>query len=501
MKNLSALIILDGFGYRQESANNAIAHAHMPHYKSWLQHYPHALLQASGTSVGLPENVVGNSLVGHSTIGAGRVIEQPTTILLEQIKNGIFFNNSALTTKLAQLQKTGGSLHLMGLLSDTGNHSHETVLHALIKLAHNKGIKRIVIHVFLDGRDVPPCSADTYLKRLDNVIKDISEACIGTLQGRSFAMDRTNNADTISQAFDRLTTPYEAQFNSWHEALTYYYQRETSDEFIPPLTLTTNSNIKDGDGLIFWNTRADRARLLISLFVDTKHPRLLWLITGIPYVRSQHSTPFPISSLVEQHAIPETLLHIFRTHNVTVGTFCESEKFAHVTYFFNGGHEVTNPHDLYVVVPSPKPQNIVSCPQLASRDITTMLLCSLTSNPRDFYVVNYANADMLGHTGNFAATVKSLEILDEQLGILFNAIVTQRNGTLYITGDHGNAELMNDATSTTCQTGHTNNPVPFVVISQQTYNQSITLNLHSLADIAPYILQQVNLPIPPAMQR
>lgn len=500
MKTPSALIILDGFGYRKETEYNAIAQARMPHYTSWLQHYPHTLLHASGTYVGLPENTVGNSLVGHTTIGAGRIIQQPTTILLEQIKTGEFFKNRDVSEKFNQLQKTGKTLHLMGLLSDTGNHSHEDVLYALIRMAHDHGVGRIIIHPFLDGRDVPPCSAELYLNRLNDVIKNIPAAHIGTIQGRSFPMDRTNNQNTISRAFDVVTTPHAVQFKSWQDALAHYYAQKITDEFIPPTTLLATSNIQDGDGLIFWNTRADRARLLTALFVENKHPRLAWLITGIPYVRSQHSAPFPISTLIEQHPIPETLLHVLRMHNITVGTFCESEKFAHVTYFFNGGHDVTNPHDLYVIVPSPKPQDVISHPQLASRDITNMLLCSLNSNPRDFYVINYANADMLGHTGSFDATIESLEILDAELGKVFDAIVTQRNGTLYITGDHGNAELMNNTSNAQIKTGHTTNKVPFLVINPKFHNKPMKLNLTGLSDIAPYILNHENLPIPQAMK-
>jgi 2,3-bisphosphoglycerate-independent phosphoglycerate mutase len=500
MKSPSALIILDGFGYRKTIAHNAIAHAHMPNYTTWLQHYPHTLLHASGTYVGLPDHTAGNSLVGHSTIGSGRVILQPTTLLLNEIRTGEFFKNKDLSEKLNQLKKSGNSLHLMGLLSDTGNHSHEDVLYALLRMAHDHGINNITIHVFLDGRDVSPRSASTYLNRLDNAIKNIPGTRIGTMQGRSFPMDRTNNQGTISRAFDILTQPHKPQFTDWKDALNYYYNHNIADEFIPPIALFNNSNIKDGDGLIFWNTRADRARLLTRLFIDSPHPNLLWLVTGIPYARSQHSTPFPISSLVEQRPISETLLEVLRRHNITIGTFCESEKFAHVTYFFNGGHEVTNPHDLYVVVPSPKPHEILSHPQLASRDITAMLLCSLKSNPRDFYVINYANADMLGHTGDFKATIESLEILDQELSKVFNAIVMQRNGTLYVTGDHGNAEFMNHTDDTQIKTGHTTNPVPFLVISPMTYNTSQLLNLTELSDIAPYILQCENLPIPNAMK-
>jgi 2,3-bisphosphoglycerate-independent phosphoglycerate mutase len=493
MKNPQALIILDGFGYRKETAHNAIAQAHMPHFRSWLQQYPHTLLEASGAYVGLPPHVPGNSLVGHTTIGAGRIVLQPTTILLHEIQTGSFFRKQEILEKFHALKKSGGTLHLMGLLSDSGNHSHEDVAYALIRMAHTCGLPTIV-HAFLDGRDVPSRSAHHYLSHLDAVMRQAGTTKLGTLMGRSFPMDRTHNTGTVTKAFSLLTSPHQPEFNSWQSALDSYYARNITDEFIPPTNLAHNAHIKDGDGLIFWNTRADRALLLSELFIDAQHPNLMWFITGTRY--AEH----PTTALVQQSPIPETLLDIFRTHKIRVGSFCESEKFAHVTYFFNGGHEVTNPHDLYVVVPSPDPTTFEQHPEMAARDITDMIQCSLQSDPRDFYLVNYANADMIGHTGNIDATIKAVEILDEELGKLFELFVQKRNGRLYITADHGNAELIGYINGE-LKKGHTCNQVPFLIIDTALHNKSWQLPLHELADIAPFILQQEGLPIPTAMKK
>lgn len=494
MKKPCALIILDGFGYRKEVEDNAIAQAHMPNYRSWLQHYPHTLLAASGAAVGLPADMPGNSLVGHATLGAGRVLKQPITLLLEQIASGDFFRNPELLKKCAELKQKGTTLHLMGLLSDAGNHSHEDIAHALIRMASGAGIKKIVVHAFLDGRDVPPRSAATYLQRLDTVLAAAPGARLGSIMGRAYPMDRTDTRGTITKAFELLTKPHEIHFGSWEQVINAYYAQGITDEFIPPTGLDGQPLINDGDGLIFWNTRADRALLLTELFMTAHHPQLLWFITGIPYAGCA------ANALVEQQPVADTLLHVFRTHNIRVGSFCESEKFAHVTYFFNGGHELTNPHDLYVVVPSPAPAELESHPEMAARDSTHMVLCSLESDPRDFYVINYANADMLGHTGNFEATVRALEIVDEELGKLYHSFVEQRGGRIYLTADHGNAEFMGLVYGQVHK-GHTTNPVPFMVLDKKLYDTTTSLPVCELADVAPYILQQEQLPVPAVMKR
>jgi len=492
-KKPSALIILDGFGYNPCNDYNPINSETMPHYFQFLEKYPHTLLNASGAAVGLLEGMAGNSLVGHLTIGSGRIMEQPISFFHRAIHNGELAHNKVLVKRLRELCGTNKRLHLMGLLSDGASHSHEELLYELMRIAHKEGVKQIIVHPFLDGRDAPPRSAATYLAHLNQVCAEVG-AVIGSIQGRSFAMDRTNNYEVIQKAFQALTTPTPVYTGGWHQLISAYYEKNITDEFIPPTALVPESYIQDGDGLIFFNIRADRARMLTMMFLEAKHPQLAWFITSIPY-HPQFSTDV----LYKSQPLFDTLPDVLRAHHKSSCYVAESEKYAHVTYFFNGGKEITNPHDMYVVVPSPPPAEFEKTPQLAAYDITSMTLCSLQSNPRDFYLINYANADIVGHTGNLSATKEALFDLDLELVKVINYIVGM-GGTIYLTSDHGKAELMFDQVTQQPFTRHTVNSVPFIVINRD-IPSSYKIPLCQLSDIAPFILNNMHLPIPKAMKK
>ena len=490
-----ALIILDGFGYRKNQQNNAIALAHMRHFNAWLLEYPHTLLHASGTAVGLPEHTPGNSLVGHFTLGAGRIIKQPMTLLNEAIADGSFFENNLLIDRFRELKEAGGALHLMGLVSDGSSHSHEKHLHALLRMAHQQGLSNIIVHAFLDGRDAPPRSAAHYLERLDEVFKEIGCGVLGTMHGRAFAMDRIERHEYLQKSYDMLTQPHASQFATWQEALEYYYAQGLSDELIPPTTLVANCYMKQNDGLIFFNIRADRARGITHLLLKHRYPKLLWMITGVRYNADFHVDvlcPFPY--------VEHTLLDVLEDTQRKVFVIAESEKYAHVTYFFNGGRDIVHPHEMRLVIPSLPPEKIIAHPEMSAPEITESLLRSLTKNPRDFYLVNYANPDMVGHTGDLEATIKAIKCIDIQLERLYSQIVEKMGGTIYIVADHGKAEDMFDEKSGQSRTAHTANPVYFMMLQKEIKHHPTTLPLQGLAEVAPFILQQMHVAVPAEMQ-
>jgi len=487
-----ALVILDGFGYSKNTDHNAISAAHMTTFVDLCAHYPHALLDASGDSVGLLPGMIGNSAVGHLTIGAGRVVPQPIKVLLDTIHDGTFASNKELAHCLHSLHKSSNALHIIGLLSDAGIHCHTAIIKACIRIAQEHGIKKIVVHPILDGRDAPPQSAQKYLTELQSWI-NTPTARIGTLVGRYYAMDRNANWDRTSAAYTMLTQPdFKNRYSSWSQVLETQYAQGITDEFIPPTHLDSDSTIEPGDGIIFCNIRADRARQLTTLLLKT-HPA--WIITGIPYFteasKNKHSfseQEMQTHSLYTPPVLQDTLLDKLVAQGKTIFTCAESEKYAHISYFFKGGKEDVLPHETRVIIPSLNPKTFVTHPEMRAPEITKTVLQSLRTKPCDFYLVNYANPDMVGHSGNFDATVQALRCIDEQLAQLYNEIVLQQKGTLYITADHGKAEQLWDTKNNQPNTAHTANPVPFVMVRQNLRDKALPIPMHTLADIAPLIL-------------
>jgi len=498
MNHPTVLVILDGFGLSSQKRHNAIAHAHMPYMHYLLATYPHTELTASGYAVGLAQGFQGNSEVGHLTIGAGRVIPQIMTIWKNAIQDNSFFHNKTLTSCLSILRASNRTLHIIGLLSDAGIHSHEEQLYACIKAAALSGTAKIVIHAFLDGRDTPPQSTCTYLKQLNAHIILYPNVKLGSIHGRFYAMDRDNNWERTEKSYRVLTEHSITTAQPWAKVLERNYAHSITDEFIPPTQLEPDSIIKNGDGIIFCNIRPDRARQLTASFVQTHFTNftikpliLTFFITPVEYAKT-----LPTNHLFKRPIIANTLKDIFEEYNTTIFSIAETEKYAHVTYFFRGENEKAVHGESRVMIPSIPTQTYKNYPEMSAQLITNTVIKSLKTDPKNFYLINYANADMVGHSGDFDATVLAIECLDKQLKTLYDMIVIQMNGTLYITADHGKAEDMFDDTTNQPRTSHTCNSVPFIMINKQCERSAIKLPLTQLSDIAPFILKNMGLPIP-----
>ncbi len=506
MKNgssVTALIILDGFGYREAINYNAIYHARTPNYDAWMREYPHAILGASGANVGLPEKNIGSSEAGHLTIGLGRIIKEPMAIIHDAIEDKSFFANPILVNTLKKL-KGDNTLHVMGLLSDAGVHADLEQLYAFLKAAKHEGISNIVIHPFLDGRDTPPQSAGRFLKLLEKQLKELGIGKIGSIHGRLYAMDRDKNWNRTEQSYRTLTEPQETPYASWEQALEHYYTIKTTDEFVPPTQLAKDAYIKDGDGVIFFNFRPDRARQLTASFIDPdfesfnrKPLKLAFFITPTVYnTKLQTEALYP-----EEKDATNSLKDVLTQNGKTIFSIAETEKYAHVTYFFDGGKEECASNETRMLIPSLHTKQYAKQPEMSAHAITEKVLESLKTNPCDFYLINYANADMVGHSGNFGATIKAIECLDKQLGILYDQIVKKMGGTMYITADHGNAEDMYDEEAHQPRTAHTTNPVPFLMLRNDLEGKGDEkLSLTQLSDIAPFILKNMGLPVPKEME-
>lgn len=471
-----ALIILDGFGFSTATKNNAIAASKIPNFNYLLTHYPHTLLQASGSHVGLPDGFMGNSEVGHRTIGAGEILKEPLSILLDAIADKSFFSNTILIKSLNKLPPTN-TLHVIGLLSDAGVHSHEAVLYALLQAAIQQEIKSIVIHCILDGRDVAPKSALYYLDKLQAFIEQYPSIRIGSISGRWYAMDRDNNMERTTSYFTMLTQAQPSQFATYKQAIDYYYSQGITDEFIPPLSLEKKAIIQPADGIIWFNYRPDRSRQILDLFISKL--QLTFLLT---LVQLSDTNTFFMFTKPSAH---EPLMDWFYKKGITSFSLAETEKYAHVTYFFRCGREQPYNTQEQLLIPSIKAASYAHIPCMSADAITNAVVHSLQTDPKDFYLINYANADMVGHTGDFNATVQAIECLDKQLGILYNEIVLQRNEIMIITADHGNAEEMFDEVTGQPKTSHTTNPVPFIYINNN--DKDRTLTLHELSDIKKFI--------------
>ncbi len=497
------LVILDGFGYCPATTFNAIYHAKKPHFNAWMKQYPHTILQAAGPAVGLLPGQMGNSEVGHLAIGSGRIIPQAATRIITAIDDGSFFTNGVLKTVLENVIYNRSRLHLMGLVSDGRVHSHEKILYSLLEAAQQHTISEVFVHAFLDGRDVPPESASRYLQQLDTQMKQLNTGKLGSIGGRFYAMDRDNNWERTEKSYNVLTEKKQLEFRTWHEAVTHYYNKGITDEFIPPTQLSHESVIGAGDTVIFFNFRPDRARQLTEAFIAPQFdhfPRKKIALAQFVTMTDYNHNKFNTTVLFKPFTIKNTLPEVLQKNGKTMFAVAETEKYAHVTYFFNGGTEEKLPNETRVLVPSVALKNYIEFPQMSADGITDAVLHSLKTAPKDFYLINYANADMVGHSGNFEATVKAIEFLDHELGRLYKAVVEEHDGTLFITADHGNAEDMYDEKTNQPKTSHTANPVYFLMIKKELKDIELK-KLTGLSDIAPFILKQMNVPVPGEMKQ
>ncbi len=488
MKNKfpTMLIILDGVGYREQEDSNAIAHAHMPHFFKLLSDFPSTTLKASGTAVGLPEGYPGNSELGHLTIGCGTIIKQPISLLEEAFSQKKASEFPILKTAFSHLLKQHKTLHIIGLLSDGNVHSSINHLYKFLEAAKEFTIP-VVIHPFLDGEDVQPGTASTYLEQLDNFINILGTGVIGSIHGRFYAMDRNNNWHLTEKSYRILTEKQSNTANSWKEILNSPEHKELSENYIFPTQIKGNHHIKPGDSILFFNFKSDRARQLTKLFLKGNQTTIK------PYPLTNFITPVSYGSnydttiLLHHNPISQTLTGILNENNYSYCTIAETEKFPYATYYFNGGREQKLENETRIIIPSPIQKTYITNPAMQATVITEAAVSTLKNNPHDFYIINYANADLVSQSGDFTATVKALEHIDQQIGVLFNEIVTKNNGTLIVTSDHGKAEDMTQNKILHKKTHPNTNPVYFIVAKQDLKNQNVILPLEQLSDIAPFM--------------
>jgi len=497
------LIILDGWGCRKDTEANAIAAAKKPVWDNLTSHFPNTEISGSGRCVGLPGNQMGNSEVGHLNIGSGRIVSQDLTRIDSAIEDGTFFSNPVLLSALNKANQNGKAVHVMGLLSPGGVHSQEEHIFALVKLAAEQQTKNLFLHPFLDGRDTPPKSAAASLQKLEDQCRTHKCGSIVSLIGRYYAMDRDKRWDRIEKAYELIvdaSAPFRA--SSALEALDMAYNRGETDEFVQPTIINpqgdTPTVINDGDVIIFMNFRSDRAREITQAFIDPafngferkRIPKLADFVCLAEYdVRFNAPTAFAPQSLnnILGEIISREGLHQLR--------IAETEKYAHVTFFFNGGVEKPFPNEDRILIPSPMVATYDLQPEMSAPELTDRLIEAIQSEKYDLIVCNFANPDMVGHSGNLQATVNAIEVIDACLGRIQKTLISA-GGELLITADHGNAEQMFDPSTKQAHTAHTSNLVPFIYVGRKA--EIINKN-GKLSDIAPTILYLMNLPKPTEM--
>lgn len=492
-----ALIILDGFGIEGKNPKaDAIKKAKTPFLDEIFTKYPHTKLKCSGDEVGLPLGQMGNSEVGHMHIGAGRKIYQDLTRINNAILEKSFFQNEALLSAIKHAKKRQSTLHIMGLCSTGGVHSHLEHLIAILKLAKKEGLKKVYIHAFTDGRDVAPKSSLKDIGKLEEEMQTLHLGKIATITGRYYAMDRDKRWDRIAKAYEAITHGVGVRAEKAEDAILCSYQANVTDEFILPVVLDSYQGMKKNDSVIFFNFRPDRARELSHAFTDDEFTF---------FVRDEDMRPFFVTmteyeqGLNAKIAFPKekflnTLGETIAKANFKQLRIAETEKYAHVTFFFNGGREKPYKGEDRILVPSPKVSTYDLKPEMSAIEITEQTITSIQQEKYDFIILNYANCDMVGHTGNIEATIKAVETIDHCLNLLVTEIL-KHNGIILITADHGNAEEMLDEKGEML-TSHTTNPVPFIIIQQ---GAKITLNEGTLSDIAPTILKLAKIKIPDEM--
>ena len=493
------LIILDGFGHREECEHNAICQARKPHWNFLWQSYPHTTIDASEKWVGLPKNQMGNSEVGHMNIGSGRVVFQDYTRIENAIETGEFFRNPALAKAVEAARGAGRALHILGLVSPGGVHSHESQIHAMIEMAARAGVKNVLVHAFLDGRDTPPKSAEASLAALEKKCAGLKTGRIASICGRYYAMDRDNRWERVQSAYELITEGKAGhRAATAAEGLNAAYARGETDEFVKATVIGDPARMNDGDAVVFMNFRADRARQLTRALTDPAFnsfsrahaPKLGCFCTLASYGEDFGNLPtaFP----------PQSVAGGFGEYLSSKGLkqlrIAETEKYAHVTYFFNGGVEQPYPGEDRIMVPSPKVATYDLKPEMSAREVTDKLVEAIRSRKYQAIVCNFANSDMVGHTGNLAAATRAIEVLDECIGRAVTAM-QEIGGEVLITADHGNAETMLDPETRQPHTAHTLNLVPLLYVGRK----ARAAERGALQDVAPTLLAMMGLPQPPQM--
>lgn len=497
------LMILDGFGLSDKVDGNAVTAAYKPNFEKYYNKFPKTQLGASGMDVGLPRGQMGNSEVGHLNIGAGRIIYQELTRITKAIEDGDFFEKTEFIDAIDKTIKSGKSLHLLGLLSDGGVHSHIDHLKALIKLAKDKGLKNVFVHAFLDGRDVQPGSAKNYIIDLENYLKDIGVGKIATISGRYYAMDRDKRWERVQLAYNAIVLGEGETASSALEAIEKSYHDNKTDEFVLPTAIQSNNapiaKISNGDSVIFFNFRPDRAREITRAINDKVFEGFARETLNLNYVcmTQYDKTLENVSVAYKPESYTNTIGEYISRFGKKQLRIAETEKYAHVTFFFNGGVEAPNEGEDRALIQSPKVATYDLKPEMSAYELTDELIRRIDTDKYDMIILNYANPDMVGHTGVFEAAKKAIEAVDVCLGRVVDKVL-EKEGAVFITADHGNAEQMIDYSTGEPMTAHTTDPVPLLYVSKEAIGKELRVD-GILSDLAPTMLSVMGLSVPTEM--
>ena len=502
MKKPTVLLILDGYGERKEKDGNAIALANTPVMDKLKKEFPYVEGQASGLFVGLPDGQMGNSEVGHMNMGAGRIVYQELTRITKAIEDGDFFENKALKEAVEHCKKENSALHFMGLVSSGGVHSHIGHIYGLLELAKREGLKKVYLHAFLDGRDTPPDSGKSFLMEVEKKMQELGVGEIATISGRYYAMDRDKNYDRVEKAYRAMVDGTGEKASSVEEAIDASYAKKVYDEFVLPTVIEKDGavhTVSDGDAMIFFNFRPDRAREICHAFCDdefnffNRGPRKKVFFVCF----TDYDPTIPNKRVAfEKEEIHNTLGEVVSNLGKNQLRIAETEKYAHVTFFFNGGKEEPYENEDRILVPSPKEVPTYDLkPEMSCYTVTEKLTEAIRSGKYDLVVANFANPDMVGHTGVLSAAIKAIEVVDECMGKVVDAVESM-HGNLFILADHGNADIMIDEKTGEPYTAHTTNPVPFILVSDEKHKLR---EGGCLADVAPTLLELMGIPQPKEM--
>ena len=502
MKKPTVLLILDGYGERKEKDGNAIALANTPVMDKLKKEFPYVEGQASGLFVGLPDGQMGNSEVGHMNMGAGRIVYQELTRITKAIEDGDFFENKALKEAVEHCKKENSALHFMGLVSSGGVHSHIEHIYGLLELAKRAGLKKVYLHAFLDGRDTPPDSGKSFLMDVEKKMRELGVGEIATISGRYYAMDRDKNYDRVEKAYRAMVDGTGEKASSVEEAIDASYEKKVYDEFVLPTVIEKDGavhTVSDGDAMIFFNFRPDRAREICHAFCDdefnffNRGPRKKVFFVCF----TDYDPTIPNKRVAfEKEEIHNTLGEVVSNLGKNQLRIAETEKYAHVTFFFNGGKEEPYKNEDRILVPSPKEVPTYDLkPEMSCYTVTEKLTEAIRSGKYDLVVANFANPDMVGHTGVLSAAIKAIEVVDECMGKVVDAVESM-HGNLFILADHGNADIMIDEKTGEPYTAHTTNPVPFILVSEEKHKLR---EGGCLADVAPTLLELMGIPQPKEM--
>ena len=502
-KKPTVLMILDGFGLNKKTEANAVAEAKKPMIDALMKEYPFVEGQASGLAVGLPDGQMGNSEVGHLNMGAGRIVYQELTRITKEIADGDFFQNEALLNGMSKAKENGSALHFYGLLSDGGVHSHITHLYGLLEMVKRQGIEKVYVHCFLDGRDTAPTSGKGFIEELEAKMKEIGVGEIASVIGRYYVMDRDNRWDRVESAYKALTTGDGKQADSALAAISASYAEEVTDEFVVPTVIVKDGapvgTIKDKDAVIFFNFRPDRAREITRAFcADDFDGFDRGARKDVTYVCfTEYDVTIPNKEVAfHKVELKNTFGQFLAEHGKTQARIAETEKYAHVTFFFNGGVEEPNPGEERILVKSPKVATYDLKPEMSAYEVCDKLVEAIKSDQYDVIIINFANPDMVGHTGVEAAAIAAVEAVDTCVGKAVAAI-KEVDGQIFICADHGNAEQLRDYETGESFTAHTTNPVPFILVN---YDPAYTLKEGGcLADIAPTLIEMMEMEQPAEM--